>query len=860
MLRSVGVPPLFDFWSPSVERLLADLGSSATGLSAQQVAQVRLQAGSNTLATARAPSRLHTLGRQLKSPLLLLLVFAAVASALGGEWVDAAMVVAIVAVSAGVGYRREFQAQRAAAALNARVGARARTLRDGREQTIIAEELVPGDVVLLAVGSLVPADGRLLVAEGLEVNEAPLTGESFPARKQVGQLAADTPLARQSNCARRGTSVRCGTGRLLVVHTGAQTELGRIAARLELEPPETEFDRGLRRFGRLLLVVMAAMSVLVLAFHLAAGHPPAQSLLFAVALAVGLSPELLPAILSVSLARSAVAMAKEGVLVRKLNAIENLGSMDVLCTDKTGTITEGVVQLDGAWDGEGRPSDAVFELAAINAAFQSGLDSPLDEAILARRAPAAPAGAKRGELPFDFERKRVSVVVDGPGGPRLICKGAFRSVLALCPAADIAALTARQVAWAEQGIRVLAVAERALDPGEALAPSSEARLTFRGFLTFLDRLKPGTDAAIADLGRLGVTVKLITGDTAAVARHVATQVGLGGHPGLTGVEISSLDDAALSREAERATVFAEVDPAQKERVVRALRASGHVVGFLGDGVNDAPAMRAADTSLSVDHAVDVAREAADFVLLERSLDVIRRGIEQGRKTFANTLKYVLTTTSANLGNMLSMAAASLVIPFLPLTAGQILLNNLLSDIPAVGLASDEVDPEMVARPRRWDLRFIARFMVAFGGLSSVMDLLTFAVLLWGFGAGVELFRTGWFVESLLTELAVALVLRTWGPAWRSRPGALLVATTAGVAAVALALPWLPFAAWLGFAPLPPELLLAIVAITATYVGATEALKRWFFRGSRAAGQPPPATAPRRAATGGRARAIEGPVT
>jgi P-type Mg2+ transporter len=836
------VEPALDFWSVSAERLLERLGARPSGLSSEEAARRLLASGPNVPAEARDPSRLRTLGRQLKSPLLLLLVFAAAASAASGEWVDAAMVVVIVAVSGGVGYRREYQAHRAAAALNARVRARAQVLRDGREQPIAAAELVPGDVVLLSVGSLVPADGRLLAAEGLEVIEAPLTGESFPARKSLEAVAPDCPLAKQSSCARQGTSVRCGTGRLLVVRTGANTELGRVAGRLEAEPPETEFDRGLRRFGRLLLVVMATMSVLVVAAHTLTGRPPMQSLLFAVALAVGLSPELLPAILSVSLARSAVAMAGEGVLVRRLNAIENLGSMDVLCTDKTGTITEGVVRLDGAFDALGRPSSHVLALAAFNAALQSGLASPLDQAILERHPSNVPSSARRGELPFDFERKRASVAIDTAEGPRLICKGAFRSVLPLCTGADAAALVALHQAWAERGTRVLAVAERALEPGEVLSGASEARLQFAGFLTFLDRPKAGTAEAIADLERLGVTVKVISGDSAAVARHVAEQVGLGDCRALSGAEIDGLDAAALAREVDRTAVFAEVDPSQKERVVKALRAAGHVVGFLGDGVNDALAMRAADTSLSVDQAVDVAREAADFVLLERSLDVIRRGIEQGRKTFANTLKYVLTTTSANLGNMLSMAAASLVIPFLPLTAGQILLNNLLSDVPAVGLAADDVDPEMVARPRRWNLRFIARFMLAFGGLSSVMDLLTFAVLLWGFGAGVELFRTGWFVESLLTELAVALVLRTWGPAWRSRPGALLVATTAGVAAVALALPWLPVGTWLGFVPLPLDLLGAIIAITFAYVAATEALKRWYFRSSRApdALQPRPA--------------------
>jgi Mg2+-importing ATPase len=510
--------------------------------------------------------------------------------------------------------------------------------------------------------------------------------------------------------------------------------------------------------------------------------------------------------------------------------------MDVLCTDKTGTLTEGVVRLDGAWDPAGAASPDVLALATCNAALQTGLANPLDDAILAARAAPPPDVVKVAEIPYDFVRRRLSVVVRTPDGVRLVTKGAVEQVLDVCTTAagrplDAAgrdALRARVHAWSGRGIRVLAVADRALPARPSYGRADEAELRFAGFLTFFDAPKEGVGEALAELRRLGVAVKLISGDAKLVARHVAAGVGMPAERILTGRELDELHDEALWRAAEHTDLFVEVDPNQKERIILSLKKMGHVVGFLGDGINDAPAMHAADTSLSVDGAVDVAKEAADFVLLERHLDVIRRGIEEGRRTFANTLKYVLITTSANLGNMVSMALASLVLPFLPLLAGQILLNNLLSDVPAIGLADDRVDPELVDRPRRWNLGFIGRFMVVFGVVSSVFDLLTFGALLAVFAASVATFRTGWFVESLLTELVVALVVRTRRPFLRSRPGKLLLTLSLALIALTLAIPYLPYASLLGFTPLPAAVMAMLVAITALYVLATEATKARFY--------------------------------
>jgi len=837
------------YWAQSATEVAAGLGSSPAGLSAEAAAAMRVALGPNRLPAGMAHTRLRVLAAQLRNPLLLLLVFAATASVASGEWVDAAIVLTIVVATVGIGYSREASAHDAAAKLQAQVHTRTRVLRGDHADTIPVEDVVPGDVVVLSAGALVPGDGLVIEATDFFVGEAALTGESFPVEKRPGTVPAASAIRDRTNCVFLGTNVRSGSAHCLIVRTGRATEFGAVARRLSEHPPETDFDRGIRRFGYWLTMAMLVLVVVVFAAHVFQGRPPVETLLFSVALAVGLSPELLPAILSLNLARGAQMLARRGVVVRHLNAIENLGSMDVLCTDKTGTLTEGVVQLDGAFGADGTASAAVLELAALNAALETGVSNPLDEAILAAH-PSDGSGARKvGEIPFDFVRKRVSIAVESHTGRRLITKGALTPTLDACttigdasrPLDDPAraAVLARYEAWAREGTRVLAVATRGLDAGEPVDRGAERDLTLEGFLTFLDRPKEGVERTIASLAALGVAIKVISGDSALVVQHVARLVGLGASAPVTGAALRAMSDDALGHAVTHNRLFAEIDPNQKERIILALKRRGHSVGFLGDGVNDAPAMHAADTSISVETAVDVAREAADFVLLEHSLDVIRAGIEEGRRTFANTMKYILTTTSANLGNMLSMAVASLFLPFLPLLAGQILLNNFLSDIPAIGLADDRVDPELVAQPERWDIGAIGRFMVEFGALSSAFDALTFLLLLWAFHATPELFRTAWFVESLLTELVIALVVRTRRPFYRSRPGRVLLVATVALIAVAFAIPYVPGAELLGFVPLPATLALAIAGVTTAYVIATELAKRWFFR---VATRPIPATA------------------
>ena len=831
------------YWSQAPEELLATLKSSDEGLSSI-VAQQRLEEfGPNLIEARKKVAAWRLLLAQFKSPLVLILLFAAGISMLTGEWVDAVIVLAIIVASAVLGFVQEYNANNAVERLRARVTLQATVLRDGQPKFTLAEEIVPGDVVLLSAGSLIPADGLVLQADDFFVNQAVLTGETFPVEKKPGRVSARASLAERSNCVFMGTNVRSGSARVLIVQTGANTAFGQIAERLTLRPPETEFERGIRRFGDMLTQVMVMLVLVVFAINVILHKPAIDSLLFAVALAVGVSPELLPAIISITLSKGAQSMARRGVIVRQLASIENFGSMDVLCTDKTGTLTLGVVSLDGALDFRGQPSDRVFRCAYLNAHFQTGLANPLDEAIVAHAQPDIHGVVKTEEIPYDFVRKRLSVVVSRDDDPtwEMITKGALDNVLAVCTRVEdngetlpldderLTQIQERYARWSDQGFRVLGLATRTVPSKEVYTEADESDLVFAGFLIFFDPPKPGAQKAIADLRELGVQLKIITGDNRRVALHVAQTVGLEVTGVVSGTEMNQLRDEAIWQLADRSNLFVEVDPNQKERIISALQKMGHVVGYMGDGINDAPALHAADVGVSVDSAVDVAKEAAEFVLLEPDLDVLRQGIEEGRSTFANTLKYVFTTTSANFGNMFSMAGLSLFLPFLPLLPKQILLNNFLSDFPAMTIATDAVDRELVVKPRRWDVKFIRNFMIVFGLVSSFFDYLTFGMLLFVVHATEEQFRTGWFVESLLTELFILLVVRTRRSFFKSKPGRYLWISTLIVGVVTLAIPYLPLTRALGFVPLPLTTLLLLVAITTLYIVASEVAKHIFYQ-------------------------------
>ncbi len=839
------------YWSLAPELLFSALNTSNKGLQPADAEQRLKKYGLNSIRAQPQATALRLLLSQFRSPLVLILIFAAIISGIVGEWLDASIVLAIVFGSTILGFVQEYTASNTVEKLRSQVTIKSNLLRGGQTQTLPSEQVVPGDVVVLSAGSLIPADGIVLEANDFFINQAVLTGETFPVEKKPATVPANASLTERTNCVFMGTSVGSGTAQALIVQTGKTTVFGQVAEKLRLRPPETEFERGIRHFGNLLTQVMLVMVVVVLAVNVFLAKPVLDSLLFSLALAVGLTPELLPAIISITLAHGAQQMAKRGVIVRRLTSIENFGSMDLLCTDKTGTLTEGVVRLDGALDTQGQPSEAVLRYAYLNAHYQTGLNNPLDEAIQAAAQKAGlniSAEKKVDEIPYDFVRKRLSVVTTNTQGERtLITKGALDNILSICTSLQSgegahpldttsqAEIEKRYSEWSEKGFRVLGLAMKTVDGRpEVYSQTDETALTFAGFLLFFDPPKADVQQVIVDLVKRGVQLKIITGDNQKVARHVAEAVKLPLQGVLTGSQLNDLRDEALWHLAERTTLFAEVDPNQKERIILALQKTKHVVGYMGDGINDAPALHAADVGISVDTAVDVAKDAADFVLLKKDLAILRQGIDEGRATFANTIKYILTTISANFGNMFSMAGASILLSFLPLLAPQILLNNFLSDIPAVTIAGDNVDPEMVEKPRRWNTKFIRNYMVLFGLVSSIFDFLTFGTLLFLFRASPDEFRTGWFIESLITELVIALVVRTRHLFFRSRPGTLLLVSSLIFIGITLVIPYLPFISVFGFVPLPAPLMLAMLGLTALYVLATELTKKYFYsRGDNA---------------------------
>ncbi|WP_245318205.1 MULTISPECIES: magnesium-translocating P-type ATPase [unclassified Mesorhizobium] len=831
------------YWSIETNDLLLRLETSVSGLASSEAASRLAKFGRNTPASTSSASAMAVFARQFRSPLVLILIFAACVSAFVGDGQEAAIIGAIVLASCVLSFTQEYGASRATEALKRRISRKAIVLRDGAECSVAADDIVPGDVIRLSAGNLIPVDGIILEARDFNVSEAVLTGETFPAVKTPGRSAPDAALTLRTNAVFTGTSVRSGTATVLAAATGPRTEFASIAAALERQIPETGFARGIRLFGYLMTEIMLAIVILVFFANLMLHRPLIESLLFSLALAVGLTPELLPAIISVTLARGARAMAVNGVIVRRLDAIENLGSMDLLCTDKTGTLTEGVIHLDGWLDVDGNPSTDILLWGRLNATLQTGLKNPLDEAIAGAPGEGASLAAftKVDEIPYDFIRKRLSVVVRNKDAQDLlITKGAVQNVLETCSFVrtakgleplnemDRAAIEEKFRRWSADGYRVLGLAIRRFERQKTFSRKDEIDLAFAGFLLFLDPPKRGVKETLAELAQRGIAVKVISGDNRYVAAHLAQAIGLRADRIMTGEELSKLTKSALFAGVQHTDLFVEIDPNQKERIVQALRSRGRVVGYLGDGINDAPALHEADIGISVDSAVDVAREAADIILLKQDLGVLVRGVDDGRKTFANTMKYISITTSANFGNMISMAVASLFLPFLPLLAKQILLNNFLSDVPSLAIASDNVDPDQLHRPRHWDIRFVRRFMISFGLVSSLFDFATFAFLLFFAHATEAAFETAWFVESLLTELAIVLIVRTHRAFWASRPSPLLAWLTLAVGIIAIMIPYLPFAAWFGFVPLPLPVLAGLVAITALYLLASEATKRWFF--------------------------------
>lgn len=807
-----GIPEAY--WSRTPEDVLADLGTSATGLVEAEAVRRRETYSHLRLGRGRGASPIRLLLNQFRSPTTLLLLGATLLSFVVGDLLDAAIILVIVGVSGLLGFYQEYGASNAIAALTARVRATAPVLRSGRETQVDIEEVVPGDLLRLEAGRTIAGDARIVEATDLYVDESALTGETFPVEKAAAPVSADAPLAQRASALYFGTHVVSGTATAVVVAVGRETEFGRISERLRTASPETDFEQGIRHFGYLLVQLTALLVFGIFAINVYLARPFVDSLLFALALAVGLTPQLLPAIISVNLATGARRMAAKQVIVRQLTSIENFGAMTLLCADKTGTLTEGVVQVRSADDVAGSPSDGVLRLVYLNSAFETGFSNPIDEAVRSLRPFSLGAYIKRDEVPYDFVRKRLSIVVETADGWLMTTKGALDHVLDVCttverPDGEIVpideerqGILERLTALSGEGYRVLGVAYRRVPPGTDIQAPDERSMTFAGFLVLHDPVKADAAATVAALATLGIRLCLVTGDNPLVAAHAARQV-LGRAPDVvSGEELRKMSDEALRARAPAVDVFAAVEPNQKERIILALKRSGAVVGYIGDGINDAPALHAADVGISVESAVDVAKEAAQIVLLQKDLGVLVEGVREGRVTFANTLKYIFMATSANFGNMFSMAGASLFLPFLPLLPKQILLTNLLTDLPETTIATDTVDPELVEHPRSWNLGFIKRFMLVFGLLSSVFDFMTFGVLLFLLHATPEQFRTGWFLESVVSAALIVLVVRSRRPFFRSRPGRQLRIATGAIVVVAIALPYTPFAPLLGLVPLP----------------------------------------------------------
>ena len=840
---------------------------SLPGLSSDVARQKQLEFGPNELETIQRKPLLLQLLAYFAQPLVAILLLAALISGISGDWLNAGIIAVIVVSSIMLDFVQTRRSQVAAENLRAQVSPTASVKRDGVWTELARRELVPGDLIRLVAGDLVPADARLLVANDLHVQQAALTGESMPVEKEVEvSLKAAKPEnldnpAEARNLVFVGSSVVSGKAEALVNATGSRTAFGGIVSSLARRAPETEFERGMKSFSLFIVQIVLFLVLFVFAVSTINHRNPLESLLFAVALAVGLTPEFLPMITTITLSNGAIRMSKQKVIVKNLSSIQNFGQIDTLCSDKTGTLTSGVMTLEGRLDSFGNPSKTVFLLAYLNSYFETGIINPLNTAILSH-ANANPLDlailksgqpdvhdyAKLDEIPFDFERRRASVVLDhalqdGSTAHLMVTKGAPESILEVCTAFDQdgqshpldaaarASVKAAYEALSAQGYRVIAVAQRLItdaDQQSAYRSSDEQNLVLAGFVTFVDPPLPDAKAVLEELRAKGVTVKILTGDNELVTRHVCQAVGLEVGQIILGSDIERMTDTALLQVAEANTVFARVAPAQKNRIILALKARKHVVGYIGDGINDAPSLHTADVGISVANATDIAKDAADIILLEPGLRVLLGGILEGRRAFGNVMKYLLMGTSSNFGNMFSMAGASLFLPFLPMLATQILVNNFLYDLAQITIPSDNVDAAFIQKPHRWDIGLIRKFMFWIGPISSIYDGLTFYVLLSVFQAKEAEFQTGWFVESLATQTLVIFVIRTFGNPFRSRASPALTITSLAVVVIGALLPFSPLATALGFVPLPATFYLFLLGATLTYLMLVEVVKRRLF--------------------------------
>jgi len=833
------------FWSRKADEAIAQLNSSANGLSSEQARQRLDDVKKNAINERRGTSTVVLLLKQFKSPIILILIAAAILSFVLQDNTDAVIILVIVFASGLLSFWQEMGATNAMKKLLDIISIKVHVLRDGNKTDVPVEEIVPGDIAILVAGDMIPADCLLIESKDLFVNEASLTGESFPAEKSVGATDAASPIGKRTNALFLGTNVVSGAAKALVVNTGKATEYGQISERLQLHPPESDFQKGIRQFGNFLMEVTLVLVIAIFAINVFFHKPVIDAFLFSLAIAVGLTPQLLPAIISVNLSYGARKMAEKKVIVKVLESIEDFGSMNVLCSDKTGTLTDGTVLLHATQDITGAHSDKVFLYAFLNASLESGFANPIDVAIRdAKNNTDISAYKKMDEVPYDFIRKRLSILVSCNTERIMITKGAFSNIVDVCDKAEAAngdivpmaevkdKLVSTFQELSASGYRVLGIASKNMPATAIINKDTEQQMTFLGFVVFNDPPKPDITKTLTSLKALGIGFKVITGDNAAIAMSLCKQIDLGNPVIITGPELSRIPDDALAERANSVNIFAEVEPNQKERIIVALKRAGNVVGYMGDGINDVSALHAADVGISVDTAVDAAKSAAHIVLLEKNLDAVIAGVKEGRKTFANTLKYIFMATSANFGNMFSMAGASLFLPFLPLLPKQILLMNIMTDLPEMTIATDSVDDEMVLKPRKWSVRFIRNFMIVFGLISSIFDYITFGVLKYILHANPAQFQTGWWIESIISAALVVLVIRTRKPFYKSRPGKYLLAATLAIVAATLLIPFTPLKIPFGFTTLPLIFYFAVSAIIVLYIATAEIAKHFFYRPRR----------------------------
>lgn len=833
--------PIQTYWQLSAEEALTVLHSGQQGLSDAEAQLRQQQYGSNVINERKKYTGLKLFLNQFKTPVTLLLILAAILSLTLGEMIDGIIILTIIFISSILGYWQEKGASNAVEELLKMIAVNCTVYREGIQQQKTIESLVPGDMIELSAGSLIPADCLLINSDNLFVDEATFTGETYPVEKSTAPLPPDTPFAKRYNCVFLGSHVVSGKARALVIHTGRNTELGRLSGRLLHKRTDTEFERGIRRFGYMLMEITLILVLIIFAINVFLHKPVLDSFLFSLALAVGLTPQLLPVIVSINLARGATRMAHNKVIVKRLSAIPDFGSITVLCTDKTGTLTKGEVTVKDTLGSLGQHSEKTRLYSWLNASLQQGFHNPIDVALNNLYETAPGKYELLTEIPYDFIRKRLTVLISNEGAPVAITKGALLQIMAICSSAEMPdgsvipiAECREQIMLAYEensqlGYRVLGLAYKPYQAADPFSRDDEKEMIFLGMVTLYDPPKPDVIDTIQELQKLGVSLKLITGDNKLVAASLMKQIGYQDVVVLTGQQLGSMSNAALQQQVLEAQVFAEVEPNQKERIIQSLRQAGLTVGFMGDGINDAPALHAADVGISVNTAVDVAKEAASVILLAPQLSVLSNGIKEGRYAYANTMKYIFMATSANFGNMFSMAGASLFLSFLPLLPKQILLTNLMTDFPEMTIANDQVDEAALQHPTRFDLGFIRRFMIVFGLLSSVFDYLTFGMLIFLLQANETLFRTAWFTESVISACLIVLVIRTRKPFFRSRPGKSLLLTTLLVIAAVLLLPYILPAELMNFSPMPAIYLAGIGAIILFYVLCAELIKRWFYR-------------------------------